>query len=142
MRPKQFINLVGEGSLFQQTLRRLEKITGLDDPFIVCNDEHRFMVAEQMQELGRQHHTIILEPAGRNTAPAIASAAMKLSTIDDAPETIMMVLPADHLIENVGAFAKAVSIAASSAKDGNLVTFGISPHKSSNRVRIHQGFWH
>ncbi|MBX2869846.1 MAG: mannose-1-phosphate guanylyltransferase/mannose-6-phosphate isomerase [Acidiferrobacterales bacterium] len=125
MRPKQFINLVGESSLFQQTLERLDAVKGAQPALVVCNNEHRFMVAEQMQELGLDHNGIILEPAARNTAPAIASAAAQIAK--EAPDSVMLVLPADHVIHDVAAFAAAVAEAATTATSGGLVTFGITP---------------
>jgi len=136
MRPKQFINLVGEGSLFQQTLERLKKVDNTQDPVVVCNEEHRFMVAEQMLEMDVKHNAIILEPAARNTAPAIATAAMHLAKQD--PKAIMLVLPADHVIHDVEAFATAVSQACDAAAEGNLVTFGVTPdHPATGYGYIH-----
>lgn len=127
MRPKQFINLVGETSLFQKTLERLQGIPGISAPVVVCNNEHRFMVAEQMQELGIRHQAIILEPVARNTAPAIAVAAIQLEETAGDERTLMLVLPADHQIHDTPAFTAAVSDAAQTALDGRLVTFGIRP---------------
>jgi mannose-1-phosphate guanylyltransferase len=129
MRPKQFINLIGGESLFQTTINRVKCIDGITDPIVVCNEEHRFMVAEQLQELDSGHNAIILEPAGRNTAPAIASAAYKLSLIDNDEDVCMLVLPADHIIEDSSALSVAVASALESAKNGRFVTFGISPDK-------------
>ncbi len=129
MRPKQFINLVDQQSLFQKTLLRLQGMEEITTPIIVCNQEHRFMVAEQMQELAISHNAIILEPAGRNTAPAIAAAAYKLSIIDKSEDAMMLVLPADHIIEDEAAFHKAIRAGLNSANDDWLVTFGIKPDK-------------
>ena len=126
MRPKQFINLVGESSLFQQTLDRLQDLEGALPALVVCNNEHRFMVAEQMQEMALDHSGIILEPAARNTAPAIACAALKLAQND--PGAIMLVLPADHVIHDVNAFTRAVVLGSDAASSGQLVTFGITPN--------------
>ena len=126
MRPKQFINLVGKSSLFQQTLDRLQSVKNIQPALVVCNNDHRFMVAEQMQEMGQPSHAIILEPFARNTAPAIASAALHLAK-DDA-NSIMLVLPADHLIHDTATFAQAVDEAAGVAERGSLVTFGIQPN--------------
>ena len=125
MRPKQFIELVGDHSLFQQTIQRLDGIPGLEAPVVVCNNEHRFMVAEQMQELDVTPGAIILEPVARNTAPAIATAA---AWIRDrmSEDALMLVLPADHLIHQPEAFHGAVEIARGA---GPLVTFGISPDR-------------
>lgn len=130
MRPKQFINLFGDNSLFQKTLTRLESVPGITDPIVVCNEEHRFMVAEQMQELDINHGLIILEPLARNTAPAIATAAAKLAADDSLKDVVMLVLPADHLIRGHEALHQAIETAAASASAGNLVTFGIQPDRA------------
>ena len=129
MRPKQFINLVGEESLFQATVKRIQQIEDIGDPLIICNEEHRFMVAEQLQELESPQNTIILEPVGRNTAPAIAAAAYKLSLSDGLDNACILVLPADHIVNNIDQFTKAVKMALPSALNGNLVTFGVTPDK-------------
>lgn len=123
--PKQFLALVGERSLFQETLRRASTLPDLDSTVVVCAEDHRFMVGEQLQELGVEGAGILLEPVARNTAPAIALAALHLADTD--PDGLMLVLPADHLIENEAAFRAAVVDAISLAKDGWLVTFGITP---------------
>lgn len=127
MRPKQFINLLGETSLFQKTLGRLRNIPDVGDPVVVCNDEHRFMVAEQMQDIGIHHDAIILEPIARNTAPAIAVAATYLESRESLDQSLMLVLPADHLIRDTEAFVSAITAAREAASAGRLVTFGIRP---------------
>ncbi|KAG9581456.1 hypothetical protein KCV01_g15373, partial [Aureobasidium melanogenum] len=124
-RPKQFLALVGEDTLFQQTLKRTRKLTTAGSPIVVCSEDHRFTVAEQIQELGIQGASILLEPAARNTAPAIALAAMKASSLN--PEAVILVLPADHLIGDEASFVDAVRRAAPLADQGWLVTFGIRP---------------
>ena len=129
MRPKQFINLVGNDSLFQKTVTRLANVPGIADPVIVCNDEHRFMVAEQMQELKLNHSGIILEPVARNTAPAIATVAAYLAANDQLKDCVMLVLPADHLVNSAAAFTAAIEVAAKAARQGSLVTFGVKPDK-------------
>ncbi|MGB5706618.1 MAG: mannose-1-phosphate guanylyltransferase/mannose-6-phosphate isomerase [Arenicellales bacterium] len=129
MRPKQFINLVGDDSLFQQTLTRLAGIDGMADPVVVCNEEHRFLVAEQLQALGIDRRTIILEPVARNTGPAIAIAAAQLSADGDPQNDLMLVLPADHLIHDIPAFIDAVELARETAEEGTLITFGIAPDR-------------
>jgi mannose-1-phosphate guanylyltransferase/mannose-6-phosphate isomerase len=129
MRPKQFINLVGEDSLFQQTLARLSDIDGVSNPIVVCNEEHRFLVAEQMQSLGFNRRTIILEPVARNTGPAIVCAAAHLKAEGMLQNSLMLVLPADHLIHDVPAFTAAVELACDTAEDNNLITFGITPDR-------------
>ena len=121
-RPKQYLNLIGEQSMLQQTLTRLEGIEQTD-PIIVCNDEHRFLVAEQLRQLGIEKATIILEPEGKNTAPAIALAAHAVSSAD----ALLLVLPADHYIGRPDDLRDAVKTAVEVATDQKLVTFGLIP---------------
>lgn len=124
--PKQFIQFPQQqGSLFQNTLSRLSGLPDLADPIVVCNDDHRFLVAEQLRQLDSQQHCIILEPFGRNTAPAVALAALHIRQSD--PDAIMLVLPADHLIQNVTALQAAIIVGTEVARQGRLVTFGIVP---------------
>lgn len=122
-KPKQFLSLVGKETMIQQTLLRLD---GLDvaDPIIICNQAHRFIVARQMEEIGRKAK-ILLEPLARNTAPAIAVGAWQALVSDR--DAVMVVLPSDHVIQNREAFCKAVKAAAEEAVKGSLVTFGIVP---------------
>ena len=122
--PKQLLSLVGEHSLLQNTLGRLGNVS-TEDPLIICNEQHRFLVAEQLLEAGYRHGGIMLEPVGRNTAPAIALAALHIASRD--PDAILLVLPSDHVIANVAAFEQAVTTAANLADQGRLVTFGIVP---------------
>ncbi len=123
--PKQLICLVGDRTLLQDTVARLDGVQGVSEPLIVCNEEHRFLIAEQLREIGHGARDIILEPAGRNTAPALTLAALALDEAgSDEP---MLVMPADHVIENAAAFADAVAQAAPLAAEGRLVTFGIVP---------------
>lgn len=129
--PKQFLPIHSDKTLFQETVSRL-KTLGTDDPIIVCNEEHRFIVAENMQELKLKPRNILLEPVGKNTAPAIAAAA--LIAMDVGEDPVLMVLPADHIIEDVKAFQEAIKTAEHYAKKGNLVTFGIKP------TRAHTGY--
>lgn len=121
--PKQFISLVNETSLFQDTLTRLPKEAL--DPIVICNEDHRFLVAEQAREINVTLNSIILEPIGRNTAPAIALAAIKV--LNDFENPILIVLAADHKIENKSAFHDAIKIAHKLAENNKLVTFGIIP---------------
>ena len=123
--PKQFLTLVGERSLFQETLRRAAGLPDAQAPVTVCAEDHRFMVGEQLHEIGLQSGGILLEPVARNTAPAIALAALHLAARD--PGALMLVLPADHLIEDEAAFRAAVTRALALAEKGWLVTFGIEP---------------
>ncbi len=125
-RPKQFLPLGGDGSMLQETQRRLE---GLDcgPAIVVCNAEHRFMVAEQLRGETAESPTIILEPAGRNTAPAIALAALQAQA--QHPEALLLVLPADHHVTNPAAFRATVERAMAPAHAGQLMTFGVVPSR-------------
>lgn len=123
--PKQFLKLLGDRSLLQQTVLRLEGMDGIGQPIVVCNEEHRFMVAEQLREIGAPAAGILLEPEGRNTAPAIALAALLAGGED--PDAQLLVLPADHLIADVKAYHRAVAAARGAAQEGALATFGIVP---------------
>lgn len=122
--PKQLLPLVSEQSMLQETLHRLSDWADVDAPIVVCGNEHRFLVAEQLRALNIAPKCIMLEPAGRNTAPAIAAAALFLR---EETEALMLVLPADHVIRDVAAFEQAVKKAAQAANNGRLVTFGIQP---------------
>jgi mannose-1-phosphate guanylyltransferase/mannose-6-phosphate isomerase len=125
--PKQFLTVSGELSMLQQTVARL---SGIDHqaPLLICNEEHRFIAAEQLRLGGFSHSGIILEPVGRNTAPAIALAALQaLKNAKQGEEPILLVLAADHLIENTTAFQSAVAKALPFAQNSQLVTFGIVP---------------
>jgi mannose-1-phosphate guanylyltransferase/mannose-6-phosphate isomerase len=124
--PKQLLALAGERTLIQDTALRA---TGGDfaAPIIVCNQEHRFLIAEQMRQAGISPLAILLEPAGRNTAPAAAVAALTVAQRD--PDGILLLLPADHVVTNKAAFAEAVGRAGRAAQDGHLVTFGIEPSR-------------
>ena len=121
--PKQFLPLVGTRTMLQETLARLKGIPDLQPPVLVCSNDHRFLAAEQLREIAVMAGAQILEPAGRNTAPAVAVAALQV--MDTNPEGIMLVLPADHLIRDVARFHRVVATAASAAAEGRLVTFGI-----------------
>lgn len=121
--PKQFLPLVNDTSMLQDTLKRLPQNS--HDPVFICNEEHRFLVAEQVRQLSNTPGTILLEPEGRNTAPAVALAAINaLSCNEDA---LLLILAADHVIQDTGAFHKAVERASVAAEHGSLVTFGIVP---------------
>ncbi len=121
--PKQLLPLASDKSLLQDTVSRLTGMTEMAAPLMVCNVEHRFMIAEQMRQIGSVPHAIVLEPVGRNTAPAITVAALMLSR--DDPDALMLVLPADHLIDDIAAFHVAIRTAADAAMNGHLATFGI-----------------
>lgn len=122
--PKQLLPLVSELSMLQETLNRLSSWAEIDSPIVVCGNDHRFMVAEQLRALNITPKSIMLEPIGRNTAPAIAAAALALA---NEPDVLMLVLPADHVIRDVDAFEQAVRLAMHAAEAGRLVTFGIQP---------------
>ncbi len=126
--PKQFLNVTSEQSMLQQTFTRLEGLNH-KTPLLICNEEHRFIAAEQIRLGGFEHSGIILEPVGRNTAPAIALAAIKAAEQAEinGEEAILLVLAADHLIENQGAFQTSVEQALPYAQADKLVTFGIVP---------------
>ncbi len=127
--PKQLLALVGEDSLLQATLRRVEGVQGLEgitlaDPMVVCNEEYRFVIAEQLRLMGRPG-TIVLEPLGRNTAPALTLAALAATQSDS--DAVLLVMPADHVMLDTAAFQSAVRQGAALAEQGVVVTFGITP---------------
>lgn len=123
--PKQFLTLIGERSLYQETILRAGGLPGAQPPVTVCSELHRFMVGEQLQAIGVDNGGIVLEPLPRNTAPAIALAAMQALRSD--PDATLLVMPADHLIENEAAFRTAVAQALELARQDWLVAFGITP---------------
>ncbi len=139
--PKQLLALIGERTMLQQTALRLEGL-GASAPVIVCNEAHRFLVAEQLRQLGIEPRAMVLEPFGRNTAPAIALAAHAALATEAQPaagaapatdatpdaDPVLLVLPADHVMRNVPAFHRAVHTALRAAEQGQLVTFGIVPN--------------
>ena len=122
--PKQFISLHGENSMLQETVNRLSGVEARA-PLVICNEEHRFLVAEQLRQINKLSHNIILEPVGRNTAPAIALAA--INAVEQGDDPVLLVLAADHVIDNRAAFHDAIKTATNYAKQGHLVTFGIVP---------------
>ena len=123
--PKQLLPLVADRTMLQETALRVAEWPGVMAPLVVCGNDHRFMVAEQLREIGITPLGILLEPVGRNTAPAVAAAAHYPKAID--PEAIMLVLPADHVIEDGAAFRDAVERAVTLVSQGALATFGIVP---------------
>lgn len=125
--PKQFLALSGDGTLFQQTVQRAEQLPDVAPPIVVASEDHRFLVAEQLQSAGVTGAAIILEPLPRNTAPAIALGALKAVAND--PDATLLVLPADHLIGDPVSFRDAVARARPAAQQGWLVTFGIRPDR-------------
>jgi mannose-1-phosphate guanylyltransferase/mannose-6-phosphate isomerase len=123
--PKQLLSLTGGRTMLQETAGRVQGLPGIQPPIVVCNEEYRFLIAEQLRELGQKAAEIILEPMGRNTAPALTLAA--LSAARDGEDPLMLVMPADHVIQDQSAFHVAVNQAAGLALDGHLATFGIIP---------------
>lgn len=123
LRPKQLLSLVNESTMIQDTMNRIRSIDGVTNPIVVCNEEHRFTIAEQMREIGIHPEALILEPMGRNTAPALALSAFQALSAGQDP--ILLVMPADHVIRDVESFSQAVVTGAQSAQEGKLVTFGI-----------------
>ncbi len=123
--PKQLLPLVGEQTMLQETVLRLAGLAGLGAPLVVCNNAHRFMVAEQLRQVGQAADTVILEPLGRNTAPAVAVAALQAT--DDGADPLLLVLPADHVIGDAASLRAAVSAGVKAAESGVLLTFGIVP---------------
>jgi mannose-1-phosphate guanylyltransferase/mannose-6-phosphate isomerase len=126
--PKQLLSLVNEDSLLQATVRRIDGLTDIkqQQPLIVCNEEYRFVIAEQLRVMGRDV-SILLEPVGRNTAPALTLAALATKCKDDDP--VLLVMPSDHIISDTSAFQAAVRQGMALAIEGNIITFGITPDK-------------
>jgi mannose-1-phosphate guanylyltransferase/mannose-1-phosphate guanylyltransferase/mannose-6-phosphate isomerase len=119
--PKQFLPLVSGNTMIQETLLRMDGVVGLQPPIAVCNEDHRFMMAEQLWEIGSKPAAIILEPVGKNTAPAVAMAALCAQSEED----VLLILPADHVIADTVAFHKTIAQAEQLAQQDLLVTFGI-----------------
>src|SRR5215471_21705033 len=140
LRPKQLLPLVGARTLLQETVLRSRSLAQqLGPPIVVCSDDHRFLVAEQLREIGVRPRTTVLEPKGRNTAPALAIAALlatqgaagdtKQRAAQGSAEPVLLVSPADHVILDTTAFAAAVGAAVDAARAGYLVTFGVVPDR-------------
>lgn len=123
--PKQFLPLASDQTMLQETALRVSMPESFAPVVVVCNEEHRFMVAEQLRRRDQPAQAILLEPVGRNTGPALTAAALWL--LDRDPDTVMLVLPSDHVVQNTSAFHEAVYTAAAAAEKGSLVTFGITP---------------
>jgi mannose-1-phosphate guanylyltransferase / mannose-6-phosphate isomerase len=145
--PKQMLPLVGNGTMLQETLARVRGMEDVGQPIVVCNEQHRFLVAEQLLEAGSKPQSIILEPVGRNTAPAVAVAAM--AAVAATPEKdsrttdpIILILPADHVIRDLNAFQAAVALGRKAAMQGKLVTFGVvakTPETGYGYIRREEG---
>ncbi|MEY4801080.1 MAG: hypothetical protein RLZZ213_1527 [Cyanobacteriota bacterium] len=125
--PKQYWPLAGTGedTLLQQTQQRLAGLPGLGAPLLICNEDHRFIVAEQLRQIGVEPQAILLEPVGRNTAPAVAVAALQATAHGEDP--LLLVLAADHVIRDAATFRATVAAGMAAAEAGQLVTFGIVP---------------
>ena len=115
----------GKATLLQQTQQRLQGLDGLAAPLLICNEDHRFIVAEQMRQIGVEPNAILLEPMGRNTAPAVTVAALQATANGEDP--LLLVLAADHLIRDAAQFRQAINAGRKPAEEGRLVTFGIVP---------------
>ena len=140
--PKQLLALTGERTMIQQTALRLEGLSAAA-PVVVCNEAHRFLVAEQLRQIDIEPQAMVLEPLGRNTAPAIALAAHAALKAAGGADPLLLVLPADHVIRDVPAFQKAVRAALAAAGSGKLVTFGIVPtHPETGYGYIQRGARH
>lgn len=136
--PKQLLPLTGDDSLLQETARRVSDRARYSPVLVIANDEHRFVVAEQLRDQGLSGARIVLEPVGRNTAPAAAVAALLIG--EDDPDGVMLLLPSDHVIGDKAAFQGAVDRAEALARDGMLVTFGVQPnHPSTEYGYIKRG---
>ena len=127
--PKQYLKIYSENSItfLQETINRVKNLQMFEDPIFICNEEHRFIVAEQIRKINSKANKILLEPVGRNTAPAITVSCLK--ALENYHDPIILVLPADHIIKDKKTFLKVVSKAVDFANKGKIVTFGISPHK-------------
>jgi mannose-1-phosphate guanylyltransferase/mannose-6-phosphate isomerase len=126
--PKQLLSLLGRDSLLQQTVRRVADRQDFASPLLVANEEHRFIIAEQLREIAAVPRALLLEPVGRNTAPAACIAALALTEAE--PDPLMLVMPSDHTIGDPAAFAGAIERAAAAARAGALVSFGIAPQRA------------
>lgn len=123
--PKQLLPLAGEDTMLQETVERIQAVSETGPVYCICNEEHRFLVAEQLRQVTESVGAIILEPVGRNTAPAAGVAALHAER--EQPGSMLLVLPADHVIRDKDAFAKAVELGRKAADEGALVTFGVVP---------------
>jgi mannose-1-phosphate guanylyltransferase/mannose-6-phosphate isomerase len=123
--PKQLLPLTSDLSLLQETVLRVAQFTEIAAPLVVCNHEHRFLVAEQLRTIGVKPRAILVEPVGRNTAPAAAAASLMLRAED--PDAILLLLPSDHVIKDHAAFQSAIATAGNAAQQGFIVTFGVTP---------------
>jgi mannose-1-phosphate guanylyltransferase / mannose-6-phosphate isomerase len=135
--PKQLLPLVSQRTLLQETAARNLSDVGFSSPLLICNAEHRFLVDEQLREIGVEPQAILLEPLARNTGPAIAAAALWLLARD--PDALMLVQPSDHVIADSAAFHRAVMQGLAAAQAGRLVTFGVKPDRPDTGYGYIQG---
>tara|TARA_B100000073_G_scaffold346278_1_gene357308 strand:- start:4235 stop:5674 length:1440 start_codon:yes stop_codon:yes gene_type:complete len=128
--PKQYLEIKPENSLsfFQETINRIKHIKNIDNPIVICSEEHRFIVSEQIREVGVKAKSILLEPFGRNTAPAITVAALK--AIQEDIDPALLIMPADHIIKDINVFKNVINQALKDVYNGKLVTFGITPSRA------------
>ena len=128
--PKQLLPLTGDDTLLQITATRLDGLAGIEvaQPIVVTNEDHRFIIAEQLRQIGKPSNRIVLEPVGRNTAPAMQLAA--LVAAQDGADPVLLVMPADHVVANGEAFRLAMSEGYALAQAGGLVTFGVVPDRA------------
>ena len=128
--PKQYLEIKPENSLsfFQETINRIKHIKNIDNPIVICSEEHRFIVSEQIREVGVKAKSILLEPLGRNTAPAITVAALK--AIQEDIDPALLIMPADHIIKDINVFKNVINQALKDVYNGKLVTFGITPSRA------------
>ena len=138
--PKPFLSITGPHTMLQETILRLDGIEGMAQPTVVCNEEHRFLVAEQARQIGQLPQSILLEPAGRNTAPALTLAALALEDLARGEyDPLILAFPADHAIGDVAAFQSAVNVAVDLAKEDAIATLGVtpdSPHTGYGYMRV------
>lgn len=128
--PKQYLEIKPENSLsfFQETINRVKQIKNIDNPIVICSEAHRFIVSEQIREVGVNAKSILLEPSGRNTAPAITVAALK--AIQEDIDPVLLIMPADHIINEINVFKNLINRALNDVNNGKLVTFGITPTRA------------
>ncbi|MGH8516986.1 MAG: sugar phosphate nucleotidyltransferase, partial [Panacagrimonas sp.] len=124
--PKQFLRLLDDSSLLQSTVRRAQRVPGATVPLVIGNEAHRFIIAEQLQEIGIQQPEIVLEPEGRNTAP-VAAVAAHYALAKHGPDALVFLMAADQSVRDVNAFVASAVLAIEAARAGRLVTFGIRP---------------
>ncbi len=127
--PKQYLHLLNGNTMLQETILRLRGLKSLSEPIIVCNTNHRFLVADQCQQINIKNPTILLEPVGRNTAPAILASAVQ--SLKNRENAVLLILSADHVIRDIEKFHQAIKIGINQAEKGKLVTFGIMPNEAN-----------